>query len=318
MSKVNIKSIPENHIDRINALLVANENGAMFSDIVGFIPRIEDVKRHAKRDPDFDSNLFLGAYSRTELVGSILGIHRPWKKGREKTGFIKWIFVKRTFQRRGIGTLLMKECEKKLHFLGCTLLEYGSCSPLYLFPGVHKEDHTTRCFLKTLGWKEISHRISLNVTLSEVDIDFKEMENFLKGNKSLLVGTANEKHKTQLFNFIEQEFSHSWAMESLPALEGVKNTFCCFLADKETGSILGFSTVNASNPNWFGPMGIKAEKQKAGLGCLLLRYSIIRAKQYNLKRLVFPWVNDTEKFYYRSLGTKGDRLVFLKYEKSIL
>ena len=313
-----IKPIKETDLDRVQTLIVPNDNQEFIIDTLGFAPTIDDILRHTKGDPDFDPNLFLGAYIKGELIGSVFALRRPWKQGREQTGFLKWISVKRGFRRCGIGRRLIENCQRKLKKLGCNKFSYGSSAPLYLVPGVPYGDSIMQEFLEKSGWSRQTDRVSLSVNLDEVDIDLQSIKTFLKVNRSVTIGTAGNKQRAPLFTFIEREFSRSWAIETVPALDNAQQAFCCYVADKKSGRILGFSAVNASNPNWFGPMGVQGERRMSGLGGLLVQYSTLLAKERNLKRLMFPWVNETEMFYRKVLGTVGDRHVFLKYEKIIL
>ena len=313
-----IKSTPEKHINRVRELMISDNNQEFLVNILGFKPTIPDILKHTKGDPDFNPKLFFGAYFKGELIGSILAVRRSWKQGREQTGFLKWIFVKFEFRRRGIGKRLIENCERELRLLGCKTLTFGNSAPLYLVPGVPNDDGFTQKLLEDSGWSKQTSRISLSVNIANVDIDVQGVETFLQVNKSISIGVANKKHFASLFTFIKEEFSRSWAVETTPALEDNQQAFCCYVADKESGGILGFAAINASNPNWFGPMGVKSEKRKAGLGGLLVQYSLLMAQDRNMKRLMFPWVNESEMFYRKILGSVVNRLVFIKYEKIIV
>ena len=316
MSQLSIKPIPECHLDQIHDLLISDENCMFLLQILGFIPGRNDICRHTIKDSDFEPKLFLGAYIGEQLVGNILGIHRPWKKGRRHIGYLKWIFVKREYRRRGIGGLLLETCEQRFQMLGCVQLLYGSCSPAYLFPGIPKEDHVMQYFFRAFGWMGISERVSLHVNLSSLSIHPYEINTFLSLHQSISIGAADPIEKKSLINFIEREFSHSWALESLPAFDKNLQSFCSYVVDKKTGDFLGFLAVGAGNPNWLGPMGVKAEKRGQGLGETLLRYSLLLARERGIKRLIFSWVNESEGFYRKALGPV-DRLVFQKYQKII-
>ena len=81
---------------------------------VGFIPDRTQALRQTFDDPDFAPELFLGAWDGDRLAGSVLGIRRPWKEGKESTGFVKWIWVCPSYRRQGIGRKLLTACERGL------------------------------------------------------------------------------------------------------------------------------------------------------------------------------------------------------------
>ena len=321
MSTLCVKPVPEHQLDSIYHLLISGETRQSLLRLLGFIPTISDIRRHSFGDPDFQSDLLLGAYKGEQLVGSILGIHRPWKIGRETIGYIKWIFIKREYRRQGIGQLLFNDCEQQLRLRGCAKLLFGSCSPIYLFPGVPKEDYAIQYFLKQLGWNQGSNRISLDVNIPSLPTHCKQINPFSDTQKSLVFDVADSEEKKRfLFKFIEQEFSRSWALESLPAAynDDNKSSFCCYVTGKNANDIYGFAAVGTANPGWFGPMGVKSEARMGGIGKLLVRNSLMLAKKRGIERLIISWVNDAEPFYRNVLGATVSRVIFLKYEKSLL
>jgi len=65
---------------------------------------VQGVKLKLQRDPD----LFLVSDERGEIVGVVMG---PWDGRR---GWINHLAVRRTRQRAGIGTALVRELERRL------------------------------------------------------------------------------------------------------------------------------------------------------------------------------------------------------------
>ena len=302
-----IKPIPQDQLNKVVQLIVSDENRRLLLDITGFTPNAHDIYRHTVGDPDFRPELFLGAYKGTELVGNVLGIHRPWKKDKEYMGFLKWIFVKHKYRRRGVGGQILEKCEHRLVLAGCNQILYGSSAPLYLFPGVPVEDKMMREFLNAHGWKECSERVNLDINVPDANLCREQTEVYLRADQAISIAISKSHEKDRLFNFIREEFSHSWALESLPALRGDKESFCCYLSQTLTGNILGFAVVNATNPSWFGPMGVKASSRMSGLGRRLVWYSLRVAQNRGIRRLIFPWVNESEVFYRKVIQLPIDR-----------
>ncbi len=312
---VEIAPIAESEILIIQHYFDAELNDTTLS-ILGFGPSLADIKRHSFNDPDFDSELFLGAYVENELAGFILGIMRPWKKGRELTGFIKSMMVFRKFRRQNIGQKLLYEVEKKLAVQGCGTLEFGSASPLYLFPGVPDDDKALQRLLNKNGWEKTSHRINLNIEIEhQYDFD-KEIETILLENKEIELSVNRIQPGDDTFKFIKQEFSYSWALESVSSFSNC-NSFCSVLKDSGSNEFLGFAAVNTANPNWFGPMGVRKDLRSKGFGKLLVLHAFYNAQKLGTSSLILPWVNEKEVFY-KKIFKNVERYVFLKFQKEIL
>ena len=60
--------------------LILEEDESKLMSILGFLPTFNVLVRQTTKDPDFDGDLFLGAFHGGELVGCILGIRRAWKE----------------------------------------------------------------------------------------------------------------------------------------------------------------------------------------------------------------------------------------------
>lgn len=282
--------------------------------VLGFTPSLADIRRHTLNDPDFNPDLFLGAFVNGELDGCIMGAHRPWKDTQKDTGFIKFILVRQQYRRRGIGRMLMEACESKLRRLGLEKLIYGSCSPLYLFPGVPKESSETSHLLESCSWQKESERISFFSKVNEAEVSKASFNELMKANASITIDLALPKDEKEVLGFIEREFSNSWAVESSPAFNEETNAFCSVLRYIDTSEVLGFAVVNCTNPNWFGPMGVHSEYRKRGMGQLLVFHSILTARDKGIRQLIFQWINGKEEFYSKFLP-KATWQVFYKFVK---
>jgi GNAT superfamily N-acetyltransferase len=102
-----------------------------------------------------------------------------------------------------------------------------------------------------------------------------------------------------------------------PALQDAGPAFCCVLRDRGRGPVVGFAAVHATNPGWFGPMGVCPELQGRGLGGRLAIRAVQEAWDRGTDRLFLPWVNENEAFYRHVLGGMR-RILHIKTGKSLL
>ncbi len=313
MTEIKIDLVPVEQIEVVTDLIHASVSD-QFSSLLGFHLTGHELLRHTAQDPDFDPDLLIGAYAGNELVGVIFGVQRPWKSTKEDTGYIKFVFVKNENRRQGIGRSLLDACERRLVGLGARVLVYGSSSPRYLLPGVPAGDLETQKFLSACGWSERSERVNLDLSLGKLKLTQDDLEILLDDNGCVSVEVAQSLDEREVLRFIETEFSYSWALESCRAFVAESDGFCSVIKENDTGRILGFAAVNASNPHWFGPMGIREDAQMSGLGRMLVTHALLTAKQRGINHVLFPWVNENEGFYRKVIGDL-DREVFLKYEK---
>lgn len=312
MSGIRVQPLTDHDLPAL-ADMVAALPSEQLERWLGFIPGLEQLQRHTVLDPDVDPELLLGAFDATQLAGCVLGVRRPWKAGNEHVGFIKWILVRPAWRRRGIGRRLLEVCERTLTRRGATDLVFGSCAPRYVLPGTPEDDVASRRLFRACGWRESSQRTSLRVTLDDRPIDALGV-----GPPSHIgLGLATAQDSDALGRFITTVFSLSWREEVYSALVGDTQAFCSVLRDSAGGQILGFAAVNATNPGWFGPMGVHPERRGQGLGRLLVRHACAEAQRRGASRLMLPWVNENEGFYRHAVSGALERQVFLKTEKPV-
>jgi ribosomal protein S18 acetylase RimI-like enzyme len=145
---IEIKKTTAEVLPDIHAIIL-EENHSDIMRILGFVPGPGDILRQTLDDPDYEPVLFLGAFDKDVLVGTVMGTRRPWKQA--DTAFIKWIIVKKQYRNRGVGRRLLRACESAMKDAGVKNIIYGSASPLYLFPGVPKESNGAVRLLESCG-----------------------------------------------------------------------------------------------------------------------------------------------------------------------
>ena len=102
---------------------------------------IEDIKLKLERDPD----LFLIAEQDDRIVGSVIG---GWDGRR---GWIYHLAVSPNYQRKGIGSGLIEELERRLVDKGARMINAQ----------VHRLNTQSSTFFKARGYDERSHLIMI-------------------------------------------------------------------------------------------------------------------------------------------------------------
>ena len=315
IKKIHIKELTEDDFS-LFCQFTANFAG-MIEEQSCFSPTAADWRRHTFEDPDFNGKLLLGLFDNSATLQAVAcGIIRTWKDPEK--GFIKFIFCKSSPQRKQFLSLLIEELEKRLATEKVSSIHFGSSSPLYLFPGLDERDEVLRSVMTNRGWQISSERINRiidmkNLRISQVDLT-KQLQKTTCGNfadphldtdkmrkYSIAIVVPND--KKELYSFISNEFSKSWAEESIAGCRIDNAAFCSIIKDN-SGNIVGFAAVNASNPNWFGPMGVKTSLRGQGLGKLLVVHSLLHVVETfpKTEQILLPWINDKDSFYCSILG----------------
>lgn len=313
MPNITIKPI---NTDQLLAVLklISELNDTFLIKYLGYLPDLADLQKQTFNDPDFDPKLFLGAFSGDTLVGCIHCVYRKQVEDMKGLGFVKWIYVKKEHRKQNIGKQLLTACEKHLLSYDTTELQYGACSPLYLFPGIPSEEVGTADLLKSCGWEYKSDRISICTELDKCGITQQILDELLTGYTNVTLEIAGKESETEVIEFTAKNFYKSWAQEVLPCFHDEPQAYCSVL--REAGRIAGYATLNGTNPNRFGPMGVSEEYRKKGYGKLLFFHSLIHAQKIGMKHVIINWINGKEDFYGRYLKQK-EWLTFNFFSKKI-
>jgi len=251
-------------------------------------------RRHTVDDPDFEPDLFLGAYGESGLEAAALGVVRHWKN--PDRGFVKFLAAP--------VPELLAELKRRLFDKGVSEIHFGASAPLYLFPGVPAEDAELLCLLREDGWEILSDRVNL-VLDAEANRGNRGRGAPDAENAPFRIRLAESAEKERVFEFVEREFSRSWAVEATSVFDNPDGGLCAIAENTAaTAELAGFAAVHASNPNWFGPMGVAKELRGRGLGKKLAVYAAEKAFDKNsaTAKLLLPWINEKEPFYRGIFG----------------
>lgn len=283
---------------------------------LGFLPSRNDFLRQTTSDPDFEPGLLLFARRHGQLTGCVMGVRRPWKRSKEDLGFIKWVFVADAWRRQGIGRRLLTSCESAFRERAVRVLVYGSSAPQYLYPGVPESRTSLQRFLDACGWKRASERVSLYADLDS-EPEFGANCEALLGAHPAAFQLASEGEANEVARFVRDHFTDSWAREVEPAWKRDHPAFCCVARDPGSRELVGFAAMNATNPAWFGPMGVKKTWRGKRVGSCLVRHALSTYQRGGGRRVVFPWINENLPFYQRIVPS-GLARRFVKYERNLI
>lgn len=269
------------------------------SDIeyLGFIPDSTHINKSSFQDPDYNKDYFLGAFDNEKCIGSIMGVHRPWKEGRETTGYIKWILIDPKYRNKGLGSILYTDLENKFKNSNLKILTFGSSAPAYFLPGLPKDNKPSKEFFINKGWKTGDDRVSLLVELKKEIFNLDNLSIKPKYSSTYTLSSASNDNKDELIQFVSNEFSSSWSNEVKMAMEGSNPNSGSIILQNENMHIIGFAAFNGSNPQWFGPMGVKSDLRKEGFGRILFYEALKEMMRRGIKKTILPWINGKEEFY---------------------
>lgn len=314
MSDIILRNIKRDSCSSVLKLIL-EEDHKHLEKTIGFIPTFENVCAQTFEDPDYNIDLLIGAFCDGILIGCVMGCYRPWKNSQNEIGMIKFIIVKLNWRRKGVGKKLLNACEKSLKKHPIKSLAFGNSSPRYIMPGVPELYSDIGFLLKSEGWIASSERISFFVCLADTSFSQEDFDTTQKKHADFEVSLATTEDREAVFEFINKEFKESWAFETDDSFNN-KNGYCSILKTKKKQTIVGFSVINSSNPNWFGPMGIRSDLRKQGLGHILFGHSLQMASKSGMDHLIINWINGKETFYKKFFNKIG-LVRFFKFEKCL-
>jgi mycothiol synthase len=285
-----------NAASRLDQFQLAHVREAVFSDI------------------DYDPDLLLGARSGDETVAVAAGVvRRPPNTVGQATpvGYLKLLAVAPGRQGQGIGSALLAAVEDRLTRAGATAMRVFGDAPFYLRPGVDFRLTRLVCLLQRRGYRFRGHAVNMDVDLGQTNLDTAEDEARLSGI-GIAVRRLEAGDATRFREYMERDWSWGWTIEASRSLGRVP--ISTHVAE-QNGEIVGFATHSASGPGQFGPMGVKPELRRHGLGAVLLRRCLADLRAQGYASAEIQWVGPIG-FYARHVGASLSRC-FWQFEKSV-
>lgn len=274
---------------------------------IGFIYPIDDLMvkqnilecKYTVRDASFF------AIENGNVIGFI--ISKAWDQDKIIESYINeaWIslfYVSKDERKRKIGTTLFKLAEEKLKELNVKKINIGRDINNF-FPAVPLDfDNITPLFLENMGYQQngITHDLIKNCN-----------NELFKYNTICDIKIAEDDDKEKLLLFLEENFKGRWHYEALHYFDCGGYVIC-----KDKDEIVGFMRVNylynkdiPYNIMWrnrferlggLGPLGVKKEYRKKGIGESLLKYSINYLQKLGATNIMIDWTSLL--LYYQKFG----------------
>jgi GNAT superfamily N-acetyltransferase len=132
-NNISLLDYKDSYFDQLETLLKAS----------GIYDSTIDTKEIISKKITFDPGSIILAFEDSRLVGTVYTIFDPWKS------FIYHLGIEPSMQKKGVGSILLAEAEKRLYTKGC--------HQIILF--IKQENSHVRCFYEKRGWQAGNNRI---------------------------------------------------------------------------------------------------------------------------------------------------------------
>lgn len=261
-------------------------------------------------DPDFTTDLALVVEHHNQVIAFIMGVIRPAQP--VPLGYIKLLTVDQRFQRKGIGSRLLREIEKIIASSDAGTIRIFESAPNYLVPGIDPRYTRALVFFEKHGYQRFGETWNMEADLALRSFETSKEEAAL-AQKGVTVRRATAADRSALATFLQKHWP-AWIAETSRSF--VNEPVSLHLALKSE-QILGFAGYDCNNQNtgWFGPMGTAEESRGLGIGGVLLRRCLHDLKAQGKRYATIPWVGPLH-FYLHYAGAEISR-VFYRYQKTL-
>ncbi|HLZ08662.1 MAG TPA: GNAT family N-acetyltransferase [Chloroflexota bacterium] len=274
---------------------------------------LDSVRDAIADDPDHDPNLLLCVREGGKIVGVIAAeIRRPRGGSRNaRAGHVKLLAVDPACQRRGIGGALLDQVERQFIDDGVKSSRIFADDPTYLRPGVDFRITSLMCFLLRRGYESARPVVNMDVDLTRADLDTSVDEARLKRlgiEVRRLAATDAEAFEA----YLGREWSWGWQFESMTTLKRTPISTHLALRDDR---IVGFSCHSTMGPAQFGPMGVRPDERRTGIGAVLLKRCLADLRDEGQAHADVQWVGPIT-FYQRHAGATLSR-AFWQFQREL-
>ncbi len=255
-------------------------------------------------DPDYASDLLVAAREGGRIVGAIAGVARRSRRDppARLQGYVKLIAVAPAWQRRGIGSALLEAIERGLASAGAETVQIFGDAPAYLRPGVDFQLTALVCLLLGRGYSWGRHAVNMDVALATANLDSSAEEARL-GERGITLRRLTSDDAAAFDAYLAREWSWNWRVEAGGTLR--REPVSTHLAVCE-GEIVGFASFNATGPGQFGPMGVRPDLRRLGIGAALLKRCLLDLRAQGYATADIQWVGPIG-FYARHVGATLSR-----------
>lgn len=309
---ISIRPVTQNDIRQV----IAVWNRSLPLDAV----TIDEFERKIILDENFDPGTVLVATQNGNVIGFVVGMyarrvllgdHDPENKRSWITAFA----VSPESRTAGVGKKLITTLLREFHTRGKSECYVSSYAPGYFTPGIDvKEYEAGVSLLKSLGFIEDSHLLSMDASIVQYKIDREvlEKEERLK-SEGIVIRQYERDDLIPFLAFMENEMPYDWlriARRNLGDLtRGLFRLDQIFVVTRGV-TVIGYCQYEGSH---FGPFGVASAYQGKGIGTVLLARTIERMRMRGLHNAWVMWTDDTAARVYGKLGfSETRRFVILK------
>lgn len=282
---------------------------------------IQRFRTQVLLDENFDRELCLLALAEGRIEGFILGMKRRFpylERGLEPDrGWISVMFVAGEHRRRGIGTCLADEVEKRLSKLGAETVTLAAYSPNYFFPGIDIHAYPeAAAFFEARGYTgtEESYSMCRDLHGFVISPEWRKRKEEAEG-KGFVFRSFQWKDALELLEFAKTNFGGGWKRNLLLAMRAgeAEDVVTVVLLRDE---IVGFAMRKTDgNPMRFGPIGVCEKVRNAGIGGILFQVKQQEMCSKGICYLYFLSTDAPGRRFYERHGVKVFR-TYRKYQKS--
>lgn len=276
--------------------------------------QISHVREAVFQDVHHDPSLLRCVRSGDQIVAvaaAVLRLPRDTGWGTSPVGFVKLFGVAPSHQERGIGSALLTDVEQRLTEQGAEVIRVFGDAPFYLRPGVDFRLTPLVCLLQRRGYRHRGNAVNMDVDLGRANLDTAEDEARL-GGLGIAIRRLEHEFATAFREYMERDWSWGWTIEACRSLN--REPISTHVAVHD-GQIVGFASHSASGPGQFGPMGVKPELRRHGIGAVLLKRCLSDLRAQGYPSADIQWVGPIG-FYARHVGAILTRC-FWQFEKVV-
>lgn len=271
-------------------------------------------KRFLKRiilDENFDSAYSMIALENNKAVGFIWAIVRQVSYGdrglEPERGWIAAICVDKDYQRKGIGSELVRKIEEKMLIHGVKNITLGAYSPNYLFPGVDKNNYPNAAsFFKKAGYEKTGEAVSMERSL----FDFKKTDKYLElkeevTKKGYVLDSFKTSESEELLSFLHTHFEGGWARNVKNAIMEDRAEATILVMRNSQNQIVGYcQRAIDGNLDRFGPFGVREDLRGLRLGMVLFNEMLFEMLSREINHSYFLWTSGKAQKFYEKNGMK--------------
>ncbi|GAA3274694.1 GNAT family N-acetyltransferase [Dactylosporangium vinaceum] len=224
-----------------------------------------------------------------------------------RLGHVELLAVAPEARRRGVGSALLREAERRLAGLGATRVRLGGNPPCYAWPGVDVRYTPAVCLAQRAGYQLTDTAWNMTADLGRPELDGPVDEGRLhdRGVKVVPAGPDTPE-------WVRSIWGDGWGWEVAQSLG--RGGAGCYVAVRD-GEVLGFAAYGANRPSWFGPMGTAPAAEGLGIGRVLLRRCLADLRAAGHATAQIGWVGPVA-FYAKAVTARIER-VFWIYTKTL-